>query len=83
MTPDAELLTRYLDHEMSSVEKDAFGSYLAERPDLRRELCAMQELGVLLRTWSSSVEARAEELLEPTLARVQRELGLTPPVAST
>ena len=71
MTPEAELLQRYFDREMSPAEAEHFRERLAQSPELRRELRELQQVGALLRVWSGTVETRGAELLEPTLRRIR------------
>jgi hypothetical protein len=66
------LLLRYIDREMSAAEAERFRVRLLRSPELSRELRQMQQLGVLLRHWSSTAEARADDLLQPTLERIHR-----------
>ena len=71
MSPDTERLLRYLDREMSRDEAEQFRARLGEDPALRQELAEMQRVGALVRRWASTAEARAGELVEPTLVRVR------------
>src|SRR5262249_40152217 len=71
VTREEELLLRYVDGEMSPVEAQRFRARLAESPALRQKAVEMQQIGALLRKWARSVEPRAQELVEPTLRRVQ------------
>jgi anti-sigma factor RsiW len=64
-------LLRYLDHEMSADEAAQFRCSLAASPELRRELAEMQQVGGLVRGWAATAEARAGQLLEPTLGRLR------------
>jgi anti-sigma factor RsiW len=68
---ETKRLLRYLDHEMSADEAEAFRVRLAESLELRRQLDEMRAIGSLVRGWAASAEARAAELVEPTLVRVQ------------
>lgn len=72
MNEEQRLLLRYVDREMSAVEAERFRARLARSRELSRELRAMQELGVLLRHWSKTVEARGDALLEPTFEQIRR-----------
>jgi len=67
---EAMRLQRYLDGELSPEEAAEFRELLADSPALRRELEQLRGLGAAVRSWSGSVEARAGELLAPTLERV-------------
>lgn len=71
MTPDGQLLQRYLDGELSSAEVGAFRERLSASPELQRELTELQLLGGLLRGWADDAGSRADSLLEPTLERVE------------
>jgi anti-sigma factor RsiW len=68
---DMQLLHRYVDREMSPDERESFRARLAESAALRRELLEMQRVGMFVRRWASTAEARAEGLVEPTLARIR------------
>jgi anti-sigma factor RsiW len=71
VTPDGQLLQRYLDGELSSAELSVFRERLAASPELQRELIELQLLGGLLRRWADDAGSRAGSLLEPTLERVE------------
>lgn len=71
MNANSKRLLRYLDGEMPPDEAERFRASLARSPELRRELQEMQEIGACVRSWSAQAEARAAELLEPTLRRVR------------
>jgi anti-sigma factor RsiW len=71
VSPDTKRLLRYLDREMSRDEAEQFRARLAESPALRQQLAEMQRVGALVRCWASAAEARAGELVEPTLVRVR------------
>jgi hypothetical protein len=70
LSPETQRLFRYLDREMTRDEEDAFCARLADDPCLRQQLDEMQRVGAMVRLWSSAAEARAGELVEPTLSRV-------------
>lgn len=72
MNEQTRLLLRYIDREMSAAEAERFRARLMRSPELSRELYQMQQVGLLLRHWSKTAEARADELLEPTLERIRR-----------
>lgn len=71
MTPDAVLLQRYLDGEMSPPEAAQFRERLQADPELQRELEELKLVGALLRGWAEKTGTRAARLVEPTLERVQ------------
>lgn len=71
MNAETKRLQCFLDGEMSSDEAEVFRARLAENPALAAELQEMQRVGALVRSWAADAEMRGEELLEPTLARVQ------------
>lgn len=71
MKSQTKQLLCYLDREMSAEEAEGFERTLAESPELRRELAELRRVGVFVRSWAASAEARSGELLEPTLVRVK------------
>ncbi len=71
VNPETKRLLRYLDREMSRDEAEQFRARLAESPALRQKLQEMQRVGALVRRWANATEARAGELVEPTLLRVR------------
>ena len=71
MSPETQRLLRYLDREMSRDEAEHFRARLAASPALRQKLQEMRHVGTLVRRWASASEARAAELVEPTLLRVR------------
>lgn len=71
MNDDFSQLCRYLDGEMSPDEAELFRQRLARSPELSRQLEELRQLGNLVRRWSTTTEARAEDLVEPTLCRAQ------------
>ena len=71
VSPETKRLLRYLDREMSRDEAEQFRARLAESPVLRQKLLEMQRVGALVRRWARAAEARAGELVEPTLERVR------------
>lgn len=70
MNVEAMRLQRYLDGDLTPDEAAEFRARLSESPALRRELEQLRRLGAAVRVWSSTAEAGAEELLQPTLERV-------------
>lgn len=71
VNPQTKRLLRYLDREMSAEEAEDFEHSLAESPQLRGELAELRRVGAFVRSWAASVEARGDELLEPTLVRIK------------
>ncbi len=71
VSPETKRLLCYLDREMSCDEARQFRARLAESPALRKKLAEMQRVGALVRRWAHGAEARAGELVEPTLSRVR------------
>ncbi len=72
MSPETKRMLRYLDREMSREEAEQFRARLAKSPRLREKLTEMRRVGALVRVWASAAEARAGQLVEPTLLRVQQ-----------
>jgi anti-sigma factor RsiW len=69
---ETKRLLCYLDGEMSRDEAEDFRARLADSPALTKQLQEMQRVGGLVRGWAAVAEVRGAELLEPTLARVQK-----------
>jgi anti-sigma factor RsiW len=73
VSAETEQLSRYLDGDMTPAEVAAVRARLRESPGLRRELAELGAVGAALRQWSRGVEARAGDLLEPTLERARKD----------
>jgi anti-sigma factor RsiW len=71
VTPEIQLLFRYLDGELSPEEAGRFRELLAANPELSRQLAEQQQLGRLVRGWAAEAEERAQDLVGPTLERVK------------
>ncbi len=71
VSPETKRLLRYLDRELPRDEAEQFRARLAESPELRKKLEEMRRVGALVRRWARGAEARAGELVEPTLSRVR------------
>ncbi len=71
MNEDAQLLSRYVDGELSAAEAEGFRARLAADAALGRQALALQRIGALLRCWAGEAQARCGDLVEPTLERVR------------
>lgn len=75
MNREAELLLRYLDDDLSPLERRDFCVRLASSAGLRRQLRDLQRVGEMVRIWSRNAEERAADLVAPTLERVREQLS--------
>lgn len=66
---DAQLLSLYVDGELSAADAESFRARLATDAALSRQARSLQRIGELLRAWAADAQARAGDLLEPTLER--------------
>ena len=58
MNDVAELLSLYVDGELSAADAASFRARLANDAELRRQARAFQRIGELLRLWADDAHAR-------------------------
>ena len=58
MNDVAELLSLYVDGELSAADAATFRARLANDAELRRQARALQRIGELLRLWADDAHAR-------------------------
>ena len=66
---DAELVSLYVDGELSPADAESFRVRLVTDGALCRQARALERIGELLRSWAHDAQQRAGDLVEPTLER--------------